>query len=422
MFHRDASRWLACFALLMALLTPQFCIAQELRGLTLGEALERTLSGNPVLAQHAAETSAAQARADRDALPPPFTLGADVENFAGSGSLRGVDTAEATLRLGRVIELGGKRGARRSLGEAEIARQRNLNEAAKLEATSRTRLRFVEVLADQRRLAVAREHVELTRQARDEVARAVDSARNPETDLHAAEIALTDAELDLEHAEHELATARVALASGWGGDPAEFGDAVGSLDDLPAVGTLDTLAALLDRSPSDQDTALRAQVLSAKRRLAETAGIPDLTATLGIRRVEGLGDQALVMSVSLPLGARSRAALDVRENEALEQAGRHRQAATRADRHRQLFEKYQELQHARSEAEALRERMLPAAQKSLALARRGFDAGRFAYQALALSQERWIELQRRRIDASARYHTLLAEIELLGAGTPGESP
>lgn len=418
MIHRDASRWLACIALLVPLL----CAAQEPRGLTLGEAIERTLSGSPELAERGAETAAAQARAERDALPPPFTVGAEVENFAGSGSLRGVDGAEATLRLGRLIELGGKRGARIVLGNAEIARQRNLGEIAKLEAAAQARLRFVEVLADQRRLQVAREHVELARRARDEVARTVESARNPETDLHAADIALADAELELEHAEHELHAARVTLASSWGGRTADFGEARGNLDDLPAAESLETLAAQLDRSPSSQDAALQSELLAAQRRVAEASGIPDLSATLGVRRVEGLDDQALVMSVSLPLGSRSRAALDLRENESLGEARRHRRAATHADSYRQLFEKYQELQHSRSEADALRDRMLPAAQKSLTLAQRGFDAGRFAYQALALSQERWIELQRRRIDAAARYHTLLAEIDLLGAGISGESP
>jgi cobalt-zinc-cadmium efflux system outer membrane protein len=418
MIHRDASRWLACIALFV----PLVCAAQEPRGITLGQAIERTLSGSPELAERAAEVSVAQARAERDALSPPFTVGAELENFAGSGSLRGVDGAEATLRLGRLIELGGKRNARRALGDAEIARQRNLGDIAKVEAASRTRLRFVAVLANQRRLTVAREHVEMARRARAEVVRAVESARNPETDLHAADIALADAELELEHADHELAAARVSLASSWGGRTADFGEALGSLDDLPAMESLEALTAHLDSSPWARDAQLHSEVLAAKRRVAETSGVPDLSATLGVRRVEGLGEQAVVMSVSLPLGSRSRAALDLRENESLREARHHRRASTQADDYRRLFEKYQELQHARSEFEALRERMLPAAQKSLALAQRGFDAGRFAYQALAVSQERWIELQRRRIDSAARYHTLLAEIDLLGAASPGESP
>jgi cobalt-zinc-cadmium efflux system outer membrane protein len=380
------------------------------------------MSASPWLDERGADGEAARARAERDALLPAFTAGAEFENFAGSGSLGGFDGAESTLRLGRLIELGGKRRARIALGEAEVARQQNLVDIAKLEASARTRQRFVEVLADQSRLEVAREHVRLTRRARDEVGRAVQSARNPETDLHAAEIALADAELGLLHAEHELAAARVALASGWGARDADFGEALGNLDDLPAAASFETLSAKLDSSPLNRDAMLQAEVLAAKRRLAEATSVPDLSATLGVRRVEGLDDQALVMSVSLPLGSRSRAALEIRENDALGLARSHQRSAFRADGYRQLFEAYQELLHARGESEALRDRMLPAAQKSLQLAQRGFDAGRFAYQALAQSQDRWIDLQRRRIDAAARYHALLAEIDLLGAKSAGENP
>ena len=421
MFHRHASRWLACLSLLPLAAVPLPAIAQD-RGLTLGEAIDRSLSGNSTLAAQVADREAVSARADRDALPPPFTLGAEIENFAGSGSLQGVDGAETTLRLGKLIELGGKRGARTALGDAEIARQQNLAVIARLETATQTRLRFIDVLADQQRLLVARDHVQLARRARDEVSVVVRNARNPETDLHAAELALADAELELEHAEHELATARVSLAGSWGARAPDFREVSGNLATLPEAETLEVMTARLDDTPAQHDAKLQSDVLAARRRLAQAAAVPDLTATLGVRHLEGLGDQALVMSVSLPLGARSRAALEVREADALSSSREHQASAARSEVYQSLFGKYQELLQARRETERLRERMLPAAESSLALAQRGFDAGRFAYLTLAQSQKRLIELRRRQIDSSARYLGLLAEIELLAATSPGVAP
>ena len=124
----------------------------------------------------------------------------------------------------------------------------------------------------------------------------------------------------------------------------------------------------------------------------------------------------------MPLGTRSRAQLDRSEADALFTSGEHRRSALRSDSYRLLFEKYQELLHARTEFESVRDRMLPTAEKSLALARRGFDAGRFPYFTLAQAQERLVALRARRIDAAARYRTLQAEIDLLGVPYSGDVP
>src|SRR3546814_1402294 len=100
--------------------------------------------------------------------------------------------------------LGGKREARQALGTAEVLRQRNLAESARLEVASRTTARYVAVAAAQQQLEFARERVKLAEQTRAEVARWVEAARNPASDLRAAEIALAEAELEVEDAEHEL--------------------------------------------------------------------------------------------------------------------------------------------------------------------------------------------------------------------------
>ena len=277
---RIASPWLACLALLATASN-----AQDLPSLTLGQALERTRAGNPALAATVADLEATQSRATREAMAPPITVGAELENFAGSGATRGLDAAETTLRVGRTFELGGKRQARALLGNAEVAREQNRVEIERMAALGQTRLRFIEVLADQQRLQVARDHVELATRARDEVGSAVRSARIPATDLDAAELQLADADLEVEHAEHELAAARIALASSWGSREVDFGDALGSLDELPDADTLENLAARFDDSPAHRDAALASEVLGARRDLARTAAKPDLAATLGVRRL-----------------------------------------------------------------------------------------------------------------------------------------
>lgn len=390
--------------------------------LRLEQAIERSLASNPSLAAEAAELRAVQARAEREGLPTPYTVGGEVENAAGTGALSGVHSAETTLRLGRVIELGGKRQARQALGAAEVARQRNLADTARIDIAARATARFIEVVADQERLEFANEQVKLAERTRREVSDWVAAARNPESDLRAAEIALADAELEREHAEHELAAAKVSLASNWGSFDPDFALVSGDLTTLPNVEPFETLAAQLPKTTVQRLAALDAETIEARRRVAAASAKPDLTVSLGVRRLEALDDQGLVMSVSVPLGSRPRAGLAVAEADAQLAALAARRDAQRFEAHQALFEKYQELMHARTEYEALRKTMLPKAEQAFAFTRRGFEAGRFSFVLLAQSQRTLFDLRKRSVDAAARYHTLLVEVERLTAVSADITP
>jgi cobalt-zinc-cadmium efflux system outer membrane protein len=390
--------------------------------LRLEDAIERALASHPSLAAETAQLQAVQARAARESLASPYFVGGEVENIAGTGALSGVDSAETTLRIGRVLELGGKRAARQALGAAEVEQQRNQADATRIAVASRTAGRFIEVVADQRRLAYAHERVKQAARTRREVASWVAAARNPESDLRAAEIAVAEAELEREHAEHELDSARVSLAASWGSFDADFSEAVGQFDTLPAIESFQSLSDRLPLTPEQRASLLEARTIGARRRVAEAAAKPDITVNLGVRRLEALDDQGLVMSVQVPLGNRRRSAFSVAEADAELAALDARRDAQRYERHQELFERYQELGHARLEAETLRKTMIPKAEQAVAFNRRGFEAGNFSYLALAQAQRTLFELRQRSTEAIARYHTLLVEVERLTAAAQDATP
>lgn len=390
--------------------------------LRLEQAVSRALDANPLLAAEAAELRAAEARASRGALPKPLTIGGEFENFAGTGALSGVHSSEATLRIGKVLELGGKRAARQALGRAEVDQQLNQTDVARVALVRETASRFIEVVTDQRRLAFATERVQLAERTRREVSSWVNAARNPESDLRSAEIALAEAELELEDAQHELESARVALAAVWGAMEPDFSEAVGDFDVLPEVPPLESLAARLLLTPEQRDAALRRETADARRRVALASAKPDIDLSLGVRRLEELDDQGLVMSVSVPLGTRVRSGYSVSEAEAEIVAIDARAQSQRYERHQQLFAAYQELAHARHQVERLRTAMIPKAEEAVAITRRGFEQGRFAYLVLDQSQRKLFDLRIRELEATARYHTLLAEIESLTATAQDTTP
>ena len=87
---------------LMTLMLMGVCItivpAHAAERLRLDQAVAKALESNPTLAAEAATLRAIHARAQLQALPPAYTVGGEVENFAGTGATSGVQSAEATLR------------------------------------------------------------------------------------------------------------------------------------------------------------------------------------------------------------------------------------------------------------------------------------------------------------------------------------
>jgi cobalt-zinc-cadmium efflux system outer membrane protein len=392
------------------------------RALTLDEAVSRSLAEHPVLRAQGAAITAAERQAELSALAPALVVGGELENVAGTGSLSGADGAETTVRLSRVFELGGKRQARVASGQAQVARERHGLEILRIEVAAETTRRFVEVLADQARLEVARAEVARAERTLAGVGRSVDTARSPESERDQAEIVLGRSRLVQEDAEHELLTARQALSALWGRREPDFTNARGDLDTLPPIEPLEALVARLPDSADQQRFERETAVLQAERRAASAAARPDVALSMGVRRLESVDDEALVFGVSVPLGSARRSALSSARVAAELEAVAARRAADEQDAQQRLFALYQELQHSRHVVAAHRDALIPRAERVLEANRRAWELGRSGIFELAQSERQLTELHAARIEAAARYHLLLVDIDRLTATSGDPTP
>ena len=92
--------------------------AAEPASLTLGQAVERALAGNPALQGFAYTLQAQDARIAAAGQRPVTEASFELENFLGSGEFDDLDEAEATFALSSVVELGDKRRLRTAAAEA----------------------------------------------------------------------------------------------------------------------------------------------------------------------------------------------------------------------------------------------------------------------------------------------------------------
>ena len=390
--------------------------------LSLPQAEAPALAHNPAIRAGDRTIVAAERQADLAGLAPPWVVGAEVENVGGSGSLAGVQAAETTLRLGRVLERGGKRDARVAAGAIDVERSRIALEQTRLELATEAARRFVEVLADQARTTVAAQDLALAHELTATVRRWVQAGRSPESDLDLMQIAEARADIEVEHASHELASARVSLAALWHAAEPDFDAVAGNLFELPMVPSHAALVARLPDNPALRGLALDAHAARARERIAAASARPDVTWHVGVRRLSTFNDTALIAGVSLPLGSAGRSALSVAQSEAEAEAADARAQAQQMDVRQRLFSTYQELVHARTAFEAHRDRMIPKAEAALALTRKGFEAGRFSFVALSQARRTLLELRNAEIDAAVRYHTLLTDIERMTVSAGVSSP
>ena len=389
--------------------------------LTLASAIEQTLARNPELRVYTPRLQAARAHAGTAALRPPLVLETETQDVFGTGRASGFDSAETTFALSQVIELGDKRELRSSAAAATTGIVDAERAAAELDVLAEVTRRLIHVAADQEHLALT---MRATTLAEDNVAAAtarVAAARAPDVELRRARITSARVAVAQEHAEHELLTSRRKLAAMWGDSEPNFERVSADLYALPPSEGYEQLVARLAESPDFVRFASEERLRDAELRVAEAHARTDLTVRAGVRILHDTNDEAFVFGVTLPLRTGSRARNEI----AAVQAQRNQTAAER-EAHRvraeaQLFELFQELRHAITEADVLRTTVLPEMQAALEATRYAYDRGRYSYLEWVDAQRELVEVERALIDAAANAHLYRTEIERL-TGEPLQAP
>lgn len=384
--------------------------------LTLRDALAAALLGSPELAAQAYEIRARESAALQAGLRPSPELDLAVEDFAGSGSYRGLRSSESTLRIGQLVELGGKRAARIRLA----ARERDLAsldwEATRLDVLTRTTVAFVDLLQAQEKLRMSEEGVRGARElvsAADARARAGAGAPDEPARFR---VALNGAELERRRAQRALDAARLHLAADWGSDTPRFERAEG---DLAAVAAPPPLAALRARVAQSPDLVRWESELAARAdrvELERSRGVPDVRIGPGVRYYADPDDVGLVLGASVPLPIWNR-------NQGAVAEARHRLAKASSERRAaevrlgaELAAAHAVAASAHADAETLERDALPPAESSYRAVRSAYEAGRLGPLDLLEAQRTRLALRGERLRALGDHHRAVAEIErLLGA-------
>jgi outer membrane protein, heavy metal efflux system len=381
--------------------------------LSLREALALSLLHNPELQAFGWEVRAAEARTLQAGLFPNPEVGAELENFGGSGEFGALDVSDLTVSLAQLIELGGDRLKRKRVASIEGDLAGWDFETVRLDVLTETAQAFAGVLASQERLALADSLVRLARRVSETVTSRVDAGKVSPLEKTRARIVLSSARIEYQRASKALSARRVRLAATWGSPNSLFEGVVGDYYSVDQPPSLEHLEELVDRNPDvarwADEMALRRSVIA----LEKARRVPDPILFAGPRRIRESGETALTAGISIPLPVFDRNQGAIREAEYLLRVGEALQQGAAVGVRRMLVDAYQDLSAAYTESEMLAEDVLPAARENFDAVQAGYAVGKFDLLSVLDAQRTLFETIDQYIGALDSYHASRAEVERL---------
>lgn len=384
--------------------------------ITLHRALALALMKNPELAAYSWDVRAAEARALQASLLPNPEIEVEVEEFdaGGDGNAGGFDTAETTIVLSQLVELGGKRRKRTEVAKLKSELAGWDYEAKRLAVFTETTKAFVNVLASQERVTLAELSAKLAEDIFQTVTERVKAGKVSPLEQIRAKVTLSISQIEMKRSKLELDTARKQLAAMWGISSPRFSTVKGEFETV--IDEIPPLAELFPHVSENPNLARRETDVRLKQSsiaLEKAGRVPDLTASAGIQQFEETGDDAFTFGFSLSIPLFDRNQGSIREAEHLLAKARTEQLAAGIQIRKKLAEVHQELSSSHLASIMLRKDILPAAKRAFEAARDGYQQGKFGYLEVLDAQRTLFEARDQYIGTLRAYHKAVADVEQL---------
>jgi cobalt-zinc-cadmium efflux system outer membrane protein len=380
--------------------------------ITLQQAINNTLANNPSLHVFQHEIQAKNSKIQQAKVVPSPYLSFELEDVFGTGDKQGIASAEATLKLGWVVERGvrqryinaAKSGASLIEIEAEIKR---------LDATTFTTSVFYLNLAHQAREENAKKSIQLTKKTIQSIQQRVNAGRAFKADLYRAEADLAVKELELEYIEHELLSANRLLSAQWGQTIPDFNRVEGNVSQLPKVPSFEQLESQLAENIIFTKLRSEKSFNQAKLQLAQAQDTPAWKINIGAKHNNDTNEQSLVGGLAIPFGESTKNPGRIAEAQANLAKINSLQFAEQVKMKTDLFIIHKELMHNYHVIQSVKEIIIPKNQQALQESMRAYQLGRYTYSELVASQFDLLKSQNKLIEASINAFQNIIKIERL---------
>ncbi len=414
---KQMGKWSVVFCLLLlSLITTTGVIASDPgndnRTINLHQAVIKTMEHNPDLRAFAYQLKAQQGRVQQAGLAPSPELNVELEDVLGTGSNKGVDSAQLTLSIDWVLE----RGIRQRYVDAAQAGSSLIEvetDIKQRDAAAETARRYLVSLAYQAREINADTTIQLAEETIKSVAKRVTAGKTPEAELSRAQAERARRKLQREEISHQLRSANRRLAAQWGEMTPTFMRVEGDITARLKITSFETFKSRLPQNPEFERLLSNQLLKKAELQLALAQDKPSWRVNTGIRHNNRSDDQAFVASITIPFGQRTRNPGRIAEARAnLAKTSREEHAA-RVRIETAFYVMYEQLQYSLHVIETVRDEIIPLLEEALSETLRAYHLGRYSYLELRSVQTELLDANNRLIEASVEAHRNIIEIERL---------
>jgi len=403
------------FVILTCCIALPFSIHAEPQTLTLDSAIKRTLAQNPQLHQFTLVRQGILWQRVTGELSPGFTLGLNVENAAGSGAMKGMDAAEATLSLSSVIEMGDKLMSRISVVDANLDVFEFTRQAQTLDVLGKLTSAYIRSLTTQEQLTLSAEALTLSEALHKKVSERAQRGAASDAEVIRARAMVTQSRILRSKLLKKFERQKVALSRYWAETQPAFSNLQGDLFVFGQEKSYQDLYEKVKQSPAINVFASEQRLKKAELRLAKSQNSGDLGWQFGVRRFEETGDNALTLGVSIPLFSQSRNTGEVKRVLAERNAVTYKRADALLNLHEQLYTAYSLRQQNITSYEQLTKHVIPDLKKALSLTQLAYDRGRLKYQDWVAAQQELLSAKQQMIESASNALLNQAIIEQLTA-------
>lgn len=377
-------------------------LAQE-RVLTYPELEVRILQQNNTLKALEKQVAAAESMV----LQSRLRLNPELDLLSGEGG-----EPETVAELSQTLELRGKRPKRTRVAELELEKTRLDFTIRKLAILQEARSAYIDILQAQRVVVLKEETVAIAEQFLALVEERVKAGRLSPVEVARAKIELANHNVALNRARRELNNRWRQLAAFWGTTVAEYSRAEGNLDSVIVLPPEETLVLQITTSPRYKIKDIDKEIQRATLDLAEANRIPDIALNAGFSKTPDTG-QTIYGGISVPLplfnrnqGAIQSALFSLEQVEAESQA-------LKIELQTELTALYSKALIVLDEIIALRNTILPEAQKVYQIINDGYLQGKYGFLDVVDARRTLYQAQENYLSVLADFQKAVARMEFL---------
>lgn len=379
--------------------------------LTIEKAVSLAVQNNPELKTLRYEIDALKAAKLQSGLMPNPEFEVEAENILGSKDFNGFNNSEITAVLSQDILLAGKISKRVKVAETNISLAEWDYETKRIEIITDIRKAFQQALAVQLLIEKNEELIKVSKEFVVNLQKRVDAGKISPAEVSRAKIILNSLRIDLNRLKSEYENYKSELLSLIYQPDLTIDELIGELEYPVDVPSYDSLLNQLTNNPKLKRYESEYDKQTAIVNLEESKAVPDLTISVGFKRLNDAKANTFLVGASIPLLIFDRNQGAIQEAKIRVDQKQREYFSVKNRLTLQLNVLYKRLNTLIETAAQLNSESIPEAEDAFQIIKEGNLVGRFAIIDVLDAERTLFELQNQYLNIIGQIHSTQIEIE-----------